>query len=187
MYTIAGLCIDTYIKTFALEPSPSACCLYSDTMYRACNTCCHSVLWISCFATGGRFRLTPITVLLERGKGFFRVVPTLWKRADQKKKDRRKQYSGRRRPMQADSDSQPCRRDPVSGQLYFPSQIYLGGEAKMLATSYRLVCTPLSRPTHCNWHRAIETKQWLSQTITNRTQVIVLSVRHSCLWNWTGD
>src|SRR6218665_3282284 len=55
-------------------------------------------------ATGARFRLTPITVLLERGEGFFRVVPTLWKTADQKKKDPRKQYSGRRRQMQADSD-----------------------------------------------------------------------------------
>src|SRR6218665_492556 len=42
-------------------------------------------------ATGGRFRPTPITVLLERGEGFFRVVPTLWKAADQKMKDRRKQ------------------------------------------------------------------------------------------------
>src|SRR6218665_1175132 len=59
-------------------------------------------------ATGGRFRPTPITVLLERGEGFFRVGPTLWKAADQKKKDRRKQYSGRRRQMQAASDSQPC-------------------------------------------------------------------------------
>src|SRR6218665_395465 len=29
-----------------------------------------------------------------------------WKRADQKKKDRRKQYSGRRRQMQADADGQ---------------------------------------------------------------------------------
>src|SRR6218665_175091 len=62
-------------------------------------------------ATGGRFRPTPIIVLLERGEGFFRVVPTLWKTADQKKKDRRKQYSGRHRQIQADSDSQPCRRD----------------------------------------------------------------------------
>jgi len=35
-------------------------------------------------ATGGRFRPTPITVLLERGVGFFRVVPTLWTTADQK-------------------------------------------------------------------------------------------------------
>src|SRR6218665_472139 len=51
-------------------------------------------------ATEGRFRPTPITVLLEMGEGFFRVVPTLWKTADQKKKDRRKQYSGRRRQMQ---------------------------------------------------------------------------------------
>src|SRR6218665_1463559 len=48
----------------------------------------------------------------------------------------------------------------------------------MLATAYRLKCTPLSRPTHCNCHRTIETKQWLNQTITNRTQVIVLSLRH---------
>src|SRR6218665_382530 len=100
--------------------------------------------------TGGRFRPTPITVLLERGEGFFRVVTTLWKTADQKKKDQCKQYSGRRRQMQADSDSQPCRRDPVSGQQYFPSQIDLVGSAKMLATAYRLKCTPLSRPTHCN-------------------------------------
>src|SRR6218665_3002895 len=37
--------------------------------------------------TGGRFRPTQITVLLERGEGFFRVVPTLWKTADQKNKD----------------------------------------------------------------------------------------------------
>src|SRR6218665_3959283 len=56
-------------------------------------------------ATGGRFRPTPITVLLERGEGFFRVGPTLWKTADQKKKDRRKHYSGRCRQMQADSVS----------------------------------------------------------------------------------
>src|SRR6218665_3882469 len=55
-------------------------------------------------ATGGRFRPTLITVILERGEGFFRVVPTLWKGAGQKKKDRRKQCSGRRRQMQADSD-----------------------------------------------------------------------------------
>src|SRR6218665_4200169 len=90
-------------------------------------------------ATGGRFRPTPITVLLERGEGFFRVVPTLWKTADQKKKDRRKQYSGRHRQTQADSDSQPCRRrDPVSGQQYFPAQIDLVGSAKMLAMAYKL-------------------------------------------------
>src|SRR6218665_915456 len=100
-------------------------------------------------ATGGPFRPTPITVLLERGEGFFRVVPTLWKTADQKNKDRRKQYSGRRKQMQAGSDSQPCRRDSVSGQ-YFPSQIDLVGSAKMLAKAYRLKCIPLSRPTHCN-------------------------------------
>src|SRR6218665_2958851 len=56
------------------------------------------------------------TAVLESGEGFFGVVPTLCKTADQKQKDRRKQYSGRRRQMQADSDSQPCRRDPVSGQ-----------------------------------------------------------------------
>src|SRR6218665_1581526 len=49
---------------------------------------------------------SPITVLSERGEGFFRqlwvvkLFPTLWKRADQKKKDRRKQYSRRRRQRQ---------------------------------------------------------------------------------------
>src|SRR6218665_1993183 len=34
---------------------------------------------------GDRFRPTPITVLLERGEGFFQVVPTLWKTADHNK------------------------------------------------------------------------------------------------------
>src|SRR6218665_1619169 len=56
-------------------------------------------------ATGSRFRPTPITVLLESGEGFFGVVPTLCKTADKKQKDRRKQYSGRHRQMQADSVS----------------------------------------------------------------------------------
>src|SRR6218665_1748696 len=89
-------------------------------------------------ATGGRFRPTSITVLLERGEGFFRVVPTLWKTVDQKMKDRRKQYSGRRRQMQADSDSQPCRMStrPSLWTIIFPSQIDLVGSAKMLATIY---------------------------------------------------
>ena len=39
--------------------------------------------------------------------------------------------------MQADSDSLPFRRDPVSGQ-YFPAQIDLVGSAKMLAMAYKL-------------------------------------------------
>src|SRR6218665_433594 len=30
------------------------CCLYYDSMYRACNTCCHSMQRIACFPTGGR-------------------------------------------------------------------------------------------------------------------------------------
>ena len=47
---------------------------------------------------------SPITVLLEKERGLgsavaSRVVPTLWKRADQKKKDK---YSGKRRQLQAD-------------------------------------------------------------------------------------
>src|SRR6218665_394702 len=74
-------------------------------------------------ATGGRFRPTPITVLLERGEGFFRVGPTLWKTADQKKKDRCKQYSGRRRQMQEYSDNQPCRHNPVSGKNISPPKL----------------------------------------------------------------
>src|SRR6218665_2124519 len=51
-------------------------------------------------ATGSRFRPTPITVLLERGVGFFRVVPTLWKTADQKNKRRKTGASS----IQADAD-----------------------------------------------------------------------------------
>ena len=48
---------------------------------------------------------------IREGRGLLlavvsRVVPTLWKRADQKKKDRRKQYL----------DSQPCRHDSLTGQ-----------------------------------------------------------------------
>ena len=44
---------------------------------------------------------SPITVLSERGEGFFRQL----EKSRSKKKDRRKQYSGRRRQMQADSDA----------------------------------------------------------------------------------
>ena len=62
-----------------------------------------------------------ITVLSERERASFGnrelcTVPTHWKRADQKKKDRRKQYSGRRRQMQAEVDSQPCQHDLLTGQ-----------------------------------------------------------------------
>src|SRR6218665_985557 len=35
--------------------------------------------------------------------------------------------------------------DPLTGQLYFPSPIYLVGSAKMLAAAYRQKCTLLSR------------------------------------------
>src|SRR6218665_3173541 len=57
--------------------------------------------------TGGHFRPTPITVLLERGegRGLISSRSHTLETADQKKKDRRKQYSGRRRQMQADSVS----------------------------------------------------------------------------------
>src|SRR6218665_1386513 len=114
MHTIAWLCI--YI-----------CCLHNDSMYRSCNTCCHSMLELPVSlqeAVLGLKTLSPITPIRE-GRGLVsavvsRVIPTLWKRADQKKKYRRKQYSGRRRQMQADADrqanSQPCRRDSLTGQ-----------------------------------------------------------------------
>src|SRR6218665_2331104 len=46
-----------------------------------------------------------------------------------------------------------------------------------------LKCTPLSRATPCHLVWTIETKPWLSQTIMNRTQVIVLSSWHSYLGN----
>src|SRR6218665_2528871 len=62
--------------------------------------------------------------------------------------------------------------DPLTGQLYLPSPIYLVGSAKMLAVACRQKCTPLSRAAHCNSPWTIETKQWLSQTIMNRTQAI---------------
>src|SRR6218665_416164 len=62
--------------------------------------------------------------------------------------------------------------DPLTGQLYFRSPIYLVGSAKMLAVAYRQKCTLLSRARHCNGPWTIETKQWLSQTIMNRTQAI---------------
>ena len=97
MYTIAGLCI--YI-----------CCLYYDPMYRACNTCCHSML----FPYRRLFQALKRRLdncLIRQGRGLLSavvsgVVATLLKRADQKKKDRCKQYSGRRRQMQADADGQ---------------------------------------------------------------------------------
>src|SRR6218665_276750 len=40
--------------------------------------------------------------------------------------------------------------DPLTGQLYFPSPIYLVGSAKMLAAAYRQKCTLLSRARHFN-------------------------------------
>jgi len=55
---------------------------------------------------------SPITVILQRGEGFFRhcessrVVPTLGKKADQRKKDPCKQYLGKRIQKQANADGQ---------------------------------------------------------------------------------
>src|SRR6218665_3280000 len=56
----------------------------------------------NCHIREGRVLLSPVAR---------RVVRTLGKRADQRKKDRRKQYSGRCIQKQADgqADSQPCR------------------------------------------------------------------------------
>src|SRR6218665_619545 len=45
-----------------------------------------SFLMYTIAATGGRFRPTPITVLLERGEGFFQVVPTFWKQQIKRRK-----------------------------------------------------------------------------------------------------
>src|SRR6218665_479066 len=66
--------------------------------------------------------------------------------------------------------------DTLTGQLYFPSPIYLVASAKMLAAAYRQKCTLLSRARHCNCPWTIETKQWLSQTIMNRTQAIAQGI-----------
>src|SRR6218665_156367 len=108
MYTVAGWCIYIYAVYIMIQctepatPAVIACCELPVSLQEA-------IL--------GLKTQCPITVLSERGEGLLsavvsRVVPTLWKRADQKKKDRRKQYSGRRRQMQADADgqadSQPC-------------------------------------------------------------------------------
>ena len=71
--------------------------------------------------------------------------------------------------------------------IIFPLPNLSGRLSQNVAMACRLKCTPLSRAIHCNWPRTIETKQWLRQTIRNRTQIILLSVRHSRLWNWTGD
>ena len=132
---------------------------------------------------------SPITVLSERGEGFFRQ---LWVSFPHFGKEQIKRIKTGTSNIQADADR--CKQTqsalstwPSLWTVIFPLPNWLVGSAKMLAMAYRLRCTPLSRPTHCNWHRTIETKQWLNQTITNRTQVLVLSVRHSRLWNWTGD
>jgi len=179
MYTIAWLCIYIYI-----------CCLYNDSMYRSCS----KMLWIACFPTGGLKTPSPITILSERGEDFFRQ---LW--VELFPHYGKEQIKGRKTGasnIRADADRcKQTQKDRQSALLtwfthwtiIFPSQIYLVGSAKMLDTAYRLKCTPLSREIHCNWPRTIETKQWLSQTIRNRTQVILFSVRHSRLRNWTGD
>src|SRR6218665_1550583 len=102
MYTIAGLCIyiyAVYIMIQCTEPATPAVI-----------ACCELPVSIQ-EAVLGLKMLSPKTVLSERGRGLLSVVvggvvPTLWKRADQKKKDRHKQYSGRCRQMQADANGQ---------------------------------------------------------------------------------
>src|SRR6218665_3803106 len=103
------------MKSSALEPSPSACCYImiqcTEPATPAVIVCCELPPYR--FATGGRYR--PLNAVsdncpIREGRGLLsavasRVVPTLWRRADQKKIDRRKQYSGRRRQMQADRQS----------------------------------------------------------------------------------
>src|SRR6218665_2094317 len=77
MYIIAGLCI--YI-----------CCLYYDSMYRACNTCCELPVSLQEAVLGHK---TPSldNCPIREGRGLLsavvsRVVPTLWKRADKRRK-----------------------------------------------------------------------------------------------------
>ena len=111
MYTIAGLCIYIYAVYIMIQctepatPAVKAFCELPVFLQEA----------VLCLIT-----LSPITVLSE-GRGLLSAVvssavPTLGKRADQKNKDRHKQYSGRRRQMQAEADSQPCRCDSLTGQ-----------------------------------------------------------------------
>src|SRR6218665_1422284 len=95
-------------------------------------------------ATGGRFRPTTITVLLERGRASFESFPHFGK---QQIKRRKTGASN----IQADADrcKQTVSLVDVTQSLdnnIFDSQIDLVGSAKMLATAYRLKCTPLSRP-----------------------------------------
>src|SRR6218665_1469136 len=97
-------------------------------------------------ATGGRFRPTPITVLLERGRASFESFPHFGK---QQIKRRKTGVSN----IQADADrckqTQTVSLVDVTQSLdnnIFPSQIDLVGSAKMLAMAYRLKCTLLSRP-----------------------------------------
>src|SRR6218665_1139711 len=110
MYAIAGFCI--YI-----------CCLYYDSMYRACSPAviACSELPVSLQEADLGLKTPSYNCPIREARGLLsavvsRAVPTLWKRADQNKKDRRKQYSGRRRQMKAEVDSQPCRCDSLMGQ-----------------------------------------------------------------------
>src|SRR6218665_1768826 len=89
--------------------------------------------------------------------------------------------------MQADSDgrtgSQPCRHDAVSGQKYFPSQIYLVGSAKMLATAYKLKCTPLSSCKSSHYHtleKSRSKEERPAQAIFGQMQTNVPSKLRAC-------
>src|SRR6218665_2350481 len=127
MYTIAGLCIYIYmyiyiyiyiyicmyiyINSFALslhhQPAVYIMIQCTEPVTPAVIVFCEFPVSLQ-EAVLGLKTLTPI-IREERGLPSAvasRVVLTLWKTADQKKKDRRKQYSGRRRQMQADSDRQ---------------------------------------------------------------------------------
>src|SRR6218665_234449 len=114
MYTIAGLCAYIYAAYITIQctepatPAVIACCELPVSLQEA-------VLGLK----------TPCPITVKEGRGLLsavvsRVVPTLWKRAVQKKKDRHEQYSGRRRQIQTDADAQadsrPCQRDSLTGQ-----------------------------------------------------------------------
>src|SRR6218665_4000186 len=91
--------------------------------------------------------LTLITVLLERGEGFFRQLQVEWfPHFGKEQIKRRKTAQAIFRQTQTDAsrlrrtDSQPCQRDPVSGlghvDKVFPLPNFLVGSAKMLAMVY---------------------------------------------------
>src|SRR6218665_2500192 len=117
MYTIAGLCIymlfiyAVYIMIQCTEPATPAVI-----------ACCELPIWLQ-EAILGLKTPSPITVLSKRERASFGSCELSRSHTLEKSRSKEERLAQALfRQMQAEADSQHCRRDSLTGQ-YFPSQI----------------------------------------------------------------